>query len=227
MRTTAVGILTAIGLCVGCATMENTAKTDAPGKQRTYDLTANWSSTQNPNGVWSYNHSASPITKPLTWEGNAGWGYLPHADGCVIKLNNPDPCTGGYAGYDRKSGDVVMHALSQHYEGATKFVNVTWTSPSDGSIDIQGKAWDAGVFKDRDMSWSLIVGGKTIAQKASVRGVLRKDNAAQFASNLVAKEKLTGIPVTRGTCVEFRIATSTFYGQFVGVEEQIVLTEAK
>ena len=28
----------------------------------TYDLTADWSNTQNPNGAWSYNYNSSPIT---------------------------------------------------------------------------------------------------------------------------------------------------------------------
>lgn len=225
MRTATIGLIMATSLCSGCMIMGKTATVTSKGNQHVYDLAGDWSSTENPNGVWSYNHNASPITKSFSWQAHTGWGYRRNADGCIIKLNNSDASK---RENDMREGDVVMHALSQMYEGASSFVSVTWTSPADGTIDIRGRAWDAYIDQDRDMSWSLVIRGKTVAQRSSIRGISRDDKRAQFSANQIDKgHSLTGVPITRGATVEFRVAASTYYGHFVGVEEHIVLTEAK
>jgi hypothetical protein len=198
---------------------------------RTYSLNANWSNTANPNGVWSYNQNASPITTFQTfWWGQPGWGYLWLGDGCIMKGSSyPEGMLDPWGNplqppHDWRSGDVVLHALSIPYGGDTTFVNITWTAPADGRIDISGRAWDAVIFPDRDVSWSLIVGGEIVAQRSSVRGIFRKDKEAKFSENQVAGHSLTHIRVTQGEVVEFRVSTSTYYGHFVGVEELVRFT---
>lgn len=193
----------------------------------TYSLNADWSNTNNPNGVWSYNQNATPINTFQTfWWGQAGWGYLWLGDGCVIKGSYPAGMNDPWGNplepaHDWRPGDVVIHGLSIPYGGDTTFVNITWTSPADGTIDISGRAWDAEIFADRDMSWTLIVGGETVAQRSSVRGIYRKDKSATFSANRVAKHPLTSIQVTQGEVVEFRVAATTYYGHFLGLQEQI------
>ncbi len=193
-----------------------------------YDLNADWSNTQNPNGVWSYNNNTSPISVFQTfWWGEAGWGYLWIGDGCIIKGSQPtgtDPW-GNPAGpsHDWLPGDVMMHALSIPYGGDTTFLNVTWTSPADGTIDISGRAWDGEISPDRDVAWSLIVGGKVVAERSSIRGLYRNNRQARFESNRVGRNRLTDIRVRQGEVVEFRVITDTYYGHFVGVEERITL----
>jgi len=123
--------------------------------------------------------------------------------------------------HDWRPEDVVLHALSLPYGGDITFVNITWTSPADGIIEISGRAWDAAIFADRDVSWSLIVGGETFAQRSSTRGIFRKDKSAKFSANRVGKHPLTNIQVTQGEVVEFRVVTTTYYGHFVGLEELI------
>jgi hypothetical protein len=194
-----------------------------------YSLVNDWSNTQNPSGAWSYNYNNSPISVYQTfWWGQAGWGNLWIGDGCIIKGSQPigtDPW-GNPSGpsHDWLPGDVMMHALSIPYGGDTTFLNVTWTSPADGMIDITGRAWDGEILSDRDVAWSLLLNGQTIAQRSSVFGLYRTDAGAQFASNLVGNNSLTGIPVTQGEVLEFRVATDTYYGQFVGIQENITLT---
>lgn len=187
---------------------------------RTYDLREDWSSTENPNGVWSYNHNTFPITQALSWQGHTGWGYRRSADGCIVQIGDPNTTTHRH---DMRQGDIVMHALSMPFEGDSKSVNVTWTSPAPGTIDICGRAWDAAIAQDRDMTWSLMVGGREVAQRSSIRGISREDREAQFSANPSEHGDLTGIPVKRGTHVEFRLSTVTHYGHFVGIELQIAL----
>ena len=194
-----------------------------------YNLTRDWSDTQNPNGVWSYNYNTTPISTHQTfWWGQAGWGDLWIADGSILKGFYPTGMTdpwGNLVGppHDWQTNDVMMHALSVPYGGQSTFLNVTWTSPADGTIDIIGRAWDGEIFADRDVAWELIVGGQVIAQRNSVQGLYRTNFNARFAANLVPGQRLKNIPVTKGEVVEFRVIAMTYYGHFVGVEESITL----
>ena len=196
-------------------------------EETVYDLNRDWSDTQNPNGAWSYNQSNTPIaTFQQFWWGQSGWGYQPIGDGCIIKgsyfagLTDPWGNVIGPA-FDWQPGDVMLHALSRPYNGETNFVNIKWTSPGDGFINISGRAWDGEIFADRDVAWALIVAGQTVAQRKSTIGVHRNDSAAQFGSNLLDDQSLKNIRVRKGDVVEFRVVTATYYGQFVGVNEII------
>ena len=217
---TSVAMVSALVLCNGTA----------QAAQSIYSLNADWSDTSNPNGPWSYNLNNGPITQHQTfWWGQAGWGYLWLGDGAILKGSSPGGMTDPWGNlvppaHDWQPTDVVLHALSIPYGGDTSFLNVTWTSPADGTIDISGRAWDAQIFSDRDVRWSLSVGGETFAERSSVQGLYRTDSGAQFASNLVGLHSLTGIPVTQGEVVEFEVATQTYYGHFVGLDENITFT---
>jgi hypothetical protein len=197
-----------------------------------YNVNTDWSDTDNPNGVWSYNYGNSPIPVHQTffW-GGAGWGIYDFGEASLLKGNpiptgTPDPFGSTTpAVHDWLPGDVMMHAISIPYGGDTTFINVRWTSPGDGTIDITGRAWDGMIqpYVDRDVAWALLVGGQTIAEHLSTVGVFRGDAAAQFGNNLLPGKSLTGIPVLTGDIVEFRLMTDTYYGQFVGLEENITL----
>jgi hypothetical protein len=192
-----------------------------------YDLNGDWSNDQNPNGAWSYNWNDAPISQFQTfWWGQAGWGYNWLGDGCVIKGSYFAGIIDPFGNliepaFDWQPGDVMMHALSLPYGGDSIFVNVRWTSPGDGWIEISGTAWDGEIFSDRDVAWMLIVGGNTIAQRQSVIGVHRDDAGARFDSNLLAGNSLKHIRVAAGDVVEFRVLTDTYYGHFVGINETI------
>jgi len=217
-------ILVASLLLIGHAA----AGTNSNGRQ-IYDLKKDWSNTSNPNGAWSYNQNQTPISQFQTfWWGQPGWGYIWIGEGCIFKANPyPAGITDPWGetltpAHDWKAGHIVFAALSPPYGGDTTFVNVTWTSPADGTIDISGRAWDAQIVADRDMSWSLIVGGDTVAQRSSIRGIFRKDKSARFNANRIVKHPLTRIPVTQGEIVEFRLVATTYYGHFAGLDEQII-----
>ena len=196
----------------------------------TYDLNRDWSDTQNPNGVWSYNQGDVPISVfQQFWWGQSGWGYLWLGDGCIIKGDYFEGLTDPFGGtigpaFDWQPGDVMIHGLSIPYGGDSTFCNVRWTSPGDGMIDISGHAWDGQIFADRDMAWVLNVNGQPIAQRGSVIGLHRTDAGAQFESNLLAGNSLKNIRVKKGDVVEFRVMATTYYGHFLGISETVTFT---
>ena len=161
----------------------------------TYDLNADWSNTQNPNGVWSYNYNSSPIGNFQTfWWGQPGWGDWWIGEASILKGSQPtgtDPW-GSPVGpaHDWQTNDVMLAAMSVPYGGETTFVNAKWTSPATGVIDISGRAWDAAIFPDRNVTWQLLVNGKMLAQRVSMRGLNRNDKGAPLSANLTGKRML-------------------------------------
>jgi hypothetical protein len=203
-------------------TLDFTSATDSVGlvvsSVKTYDLTANFSTNSNPNGVWSYDENNVPITQRQIPSYGAGWGYYGTEDSSILQLTvNP-------GGNDSQVGDVVMHAPSVPNGGPTSYLDINWASPANGVISITGRAWDDVFAADRDANWWLSVGGTTIASRGSVYGLHRSDGAAQFSNNLLPGYSLTGIGVTQGEVVQIAVAADTYYGHFVGVEEDIVLS---
>jgi hypothetical protein len=200
------------------------------GATTVYSLNGDWSDVQNPSVPWSYNYNNSPIgTHQTFFWGQAGWGDISFADGAILRGSSPAGATDPWGGivppsHDWQPQDVMLHALSIPYGGGSTFLNVKWTSPADGFIDISGRAWDGQIFDDRDVRWALSVGGETFAQRSSVRGLFRNDSGAQFQSNLAGAHTLTGIPISQGEVVEFLVAAQTYYGHFVGLDETITFS---
>lgn len=200
----------------------------ADGAQALYSVNADWSGTQNPSGTWSYNYNDAVITEYQTfWWGQPGWGYNWLGDGGILKgpalSSGTDPFGNPVTPpHDWQSNDVVLHALSIPYGGDTTFLNVKWASPASGRIDISGRAWDAQIASDRDVSWTLALNGETYAQRPSVRGLYRTNLEAQFEANLVGSHILTNVLVRQGDILEFRVVAQTYYGHFVGLELNIV-----
>ena len=193
----------------------------ARAQTATYDVASDFSTTSNPNGVWSYNENDQPLTQTQVNVYLVGWGYYSSFDASISQTT---PALSGLGWNDEKAGDVVLHAPSVPYGGPAAYMNIRWTSPANGVISITGRAWDAEFNPGRDANWWLSVGGTSIASRSSVSGLQRSDTAAQFSSNLLPGHSLTEISVTQGVVVEFAVATGTYYGHFAGVEESISLT---
>ncbi|GEM_PF-3499820 len=113
-----------------------------------YDLKADWSDTQNPNGTWSYR----------LWDGSLlpndyfGWGYLYSEDyGNALMRITQANAVPGY----REAGDII--ALTE------QGVNVRWTAPATGTINISGSLWDGAAFSSFNTSWRLTVNGVALS----------------------------------------------------------------
>ena len=65
----------------------------ADGAVVVYDLAADWSDTNNPNGVWSYNDSIGPITvhqSTWPWPGQDVWARTSTGPGHIVAWMKTD-----------------------------------------------------------------------------------------------------------------------------------------
>lgn len=175
-----------------------------------YNLSADWSTTQNPNGAWSYRQGAAALTYPVSnWSSVAdGWAassavYPPF----WLKFNTTF--------VNAAAGDVAVHSSNF----ADPLGNLTWTSPVSGLIDIAGQAWDVQHYPNRDDSWSLFLNSTLIASRSSIYGILKNSDNANFANNLSAGQSLTGLAVSVNDVVTFQVQRDPKYesGHFTGV----------
>jgi hypothetical protein len=135
-----------------------------------YNLAADWSDANNPNGAWALYEAPSDlfdVSQP-DWYGNASnqpaWADAPGPDpfppnplvpmwakaiGDVGALSG-DPI---YAGFI-DTGTVFMHA-AEDFRTGTDFSSLVWTSPRNGTAHIDGGVWMAQAFSDRPHAWEL------------------------------------------------------------------------
>jgi hypothetical protein len=156
----------------------------------TFDLTADYSNTGNPNGPWSYNYNGSPLPhqaapaangNPLIPAIPAG-GYF--STGNDLNSNTPDvlkaavngSSAGGNNG-DFLAGDIVIHSPNN---GTA--LTIDWTAPTDGTItDLAASVWYAhsGVVRSNAVSLSL---ASVVLASWTVSSVTNsdRDNAGTF-----------------------------------------------
>jgi len=111
-----------------------------------YDLKADWSDTENPNGVWSYrSHDGNLLPNDAF-----PWGYLYSGDLYNGEADALIRTTAASAvpGY-REVGDIS--ALT------TFGVKVRWTAPANGSISISGAIWNPIPDNLLLMQWTLCI----------------------------------------------------------------------
>jgi hypothetical protein len=95
-----------------------------------YDLKADWSDTQNPNGTWSYREGGESLlpNDPFPWANvDAGFGT-----DTITKTTEAEVVPG-----QLELGDVFVRT-------DVGGVIVRWTAPAKGTINISGEAWSGG-----------------------------------------------------------------------------------
>ncbi|MAE61691.1 MAG: hypothetical protein CMJ49_10095 [Planctomycetaceae bacterium] len=145
IATFAALLVTAVALGTGPSTASATT---------VYDLTADWSNVNNPNGVWSYNEGANPLPFLPNWGSGIGvsWGRNQERTNPWVPVWYMS--TGAETfGNDIQAGDVVVHTTDNSGSGQGP-ANVTWTATFDGIVDITGH-----VYMGRDIGrgnrWGL------------------------------------------------------------------------
>jgi hypothetical protein len=181
-----------------------------------WNLGADWSTTDNPNLPWSYNHGASPASGF-----NPAWDTGDFTPGVAAWTTaGTVPVWFQYAGqayngpsFDALTGDVITH--TDHDD----LSNVTWTSPIDGEIDITGGVWMpryAGDEDERDNHWVLSLNGALLASGDIdfLTGHATRANPSSFDSGLVA--------VQTGDVVKLEFTPTIHHnGDFVGMDLNI------
>jgi hypothetical protein len=202
----ATALLPAVGLAFlavfGLGGME------AKAAPMVYDLATDWSDTQNPNGAWSFNLGSTVLTN---WH-DIGESTVWDLDGSTNPSWAKTKVGGGWN--DRQIGDIVP----QSWWFGSDRTNVTWTSPSDGIVDIAGRSWDA--YGGRGGDWTLTVDGVDIAHRDQIVYLKRDQFGANFADNLLPGMSLNNIPVNAGDVIMFSVGG----GSTSGVALEITLT---
>jgi hypothetical protein len=224
-------------LTAATAGMISNVRSDAcHGGTQVYDLQADWSVTQNPNGPWSYRDGESLLVKnPLPWVGATYSGdtsHWPPSVPAIEKLtgNTPqiyseadfflNPFNIGFRNIFFISGDVVF------VPGVSG--NILWTAPTSGTVSISGGYWIAGL-RDPDnvcnfaqvASWTLTHNGAGVSSGAvgDIEACWFRYQPNPFASGAAGSAALENLAVHAGDQIVL-----SFHGDGVGVNFTITLT---
>lgn len=129
-------LLATIAVLAPCLPVATNADTQV------YDLNADWSDADNPNGPWAY-REGNNLLLPAWW--GSGWVGL---DGARPEIFKSD-------------GDVFVGLNVPGYpEGIP---NILWTAPSTGTIDISGALWEVRCAGgDASSFWALSRNGNSL-----------------------------------------------------------------
>ncbi len=192
----------------------------------TYDIASDWSDTQNPNGLWSYNDGGGPIPNHIPVDdptfAQPRWAYTGNGPGHIVMWLKAI-----YPINDWLEGDVVTHTWDGSWGNggdSTPHSNVTWQSPQDGIIDISGSVWLA-VDRSRSVDWSLSVRGTTLTGGSLYSGdPYNRANPFDLSTGWSGASVLSNIPIYSGDIVKLTLATKSYLGEFTGINLTITQT---
>ena len=225
-------LLATIALLASCLPLTTNAATQV------YDLKADWSNTQNPNGPWSYRQGDTLlINNPFPW---VGAGY-----GCFFPVPCPVPplvpAMEKVAGFVNAWGNFYFLSPGYIEDGDVLVVpgiggNILWTAPVSGTIDISGATWlvDPICFYEPYPSfpfWTLTHNGSSLSGgnvEVTVCGSAADGNPRgfpyDFSSGSGGTAALQNIPVAAGDQIVLAFSSSTRAA--AGLNLTIALTPA-
>lgn len=153
----------------------------------TWDLSADWSNTQNPMGAWSLWKSPTEMftTNVPSWSSN---GLPTWDDGTHVPV-----------WFRLPNGDIQMHGAEYDMSG-TNQTSVVFTCPYSGPVTVIGAIWDV-TNNRRSMSWELrknggvLSGGTIITDNTYTRSspfylAMGWGGAAVLSQNLSAGDRI-------------------------------------
>ncbi len=160
-----------------------------------YDLKADWSDTQNPNGTWSYRRESDGSLLP---SGPFPW------------VVNEEDWSGGPVGIARTTEALVVPGslelgdifVSPRDPAGLGGVVVRWTAPASGVINVSGNSWGCGGF-----DWVLKHNGNGLSSGDTWRTTNTRDLPYQFSSGSGGATTLQNIAVNSGDGVEMVFST--------------------
>jgi hypothetical protein len=210
-----------------------------------YDLKADWSDTQNPNGTWSYRWGGSLlVNNPFPWVGAGYSGCQPHTCAGFLSVPTIEKVSGSVKSYAPllsiypgviEDGDVlVLPGLLPGTGG-----NILWTAPESGTIDISGSLWSAdesGTLCEFNLdgpmtlvpaSWTLTRNGGALSD-GTIRSTIclisdPRSSPDDFSLGSGGAAALQNIPVAAGDQVVLAFGGAGSV-QGVGINFSITLT---
>ncbi len=198
-----------------------------------YDVADDWSDIQNPNGVWTYaGDSGALLTINQTdWDpGNIFFSSQQQAWADAIF-----PTPGHVPMWFRTSGpsalDVTGVGMHGSEGGNVAWVGVVWTSPTDGTINIDGGVWHAFKAIDsfgsdhrvRNSDWRLRL-NNTVLASGNVSGTDGFSSASPFAFSAGSNgTSLSDIPIVAGDDLVLEFISPTSFATFIGIDFVVTL----
>ncbi len=186
-------------------------------KANIYDLSADWSDTKNPNGVWAYwvtggvpstsytrgaDYFSYPPGPPRIWAYN-NWAYMGWSQSNGSELFE----TPG----ELLPGDIYGHTP----DNGAQSIEIRWTSPLDGLVDITGGAWAIREI-GRSNYWQL-----TINDIIQASGVVGSGDA--YSRSNPNSFNLNDITIHVGDVVGFLARKNAGpFGDYIAVDLRIV-----
>lgn len=183
-----------------------------------YDLKADWSDTNNPNGPWAYRQG----TTLLPFQPGLGvicCGVLPFG-GWAPSANPhaflPMIVRSVLAAEGALPGDIWIHSVDDgNGKSANGQANVTWTAPSDGVIDIALGLWHAQTSYNRSNDFYLTL-RTALLDSGTISATNGKTRINPYTFNT------TGLSVHTGDVIQLTLQRTP--GQFSGTSTGVNLT---
>ena len=188
------------------------------------DLTADWSDSTNPNGVWSYNEGPNVLPHVDDWAKDFGAFSSPQpawarseTGNTVLPAWRQDNGTATFMA-DILEGDIVAHTTDDVNGVGAGHANVTWTSPFNGMVDILGAVW-LGRDEDRSVDWTLSLNDVVLTGGSLSSGdPFSRDTPFDFDLGSGGATVLDDVAVSMGDVLELELATTSPGGELVGVD---------
>lgn len=176
----------------------------------TFDLKTDFSTSSNPNGVWSYRDgtnllTASNVQGCLSLSSSTpGWTV-----GCPATLFSATSDQ-----LDWLTGDIVTHT------NPGNVINIRFTAPSSGIASISGNTWmmrEVG----RTNNWSILVNGSSVTSGSMTDHFYTRSSPMLFSSGTGGAGVLSGIALALGDTIELQYAppgTGDFAGMNLAIE---------
>jgi len=188
-----------------------------------YDLNADWSDANNPNGVWSYRQGTTALPHVNAWQGLSGdfataqpaWArFETGTSNLPIWLKSSAAVN---ITHDWLTGDVITHSTDGFNGIGSGVSNVIWTSPLNGFATISGNTW-MGRDIARGNHWALFDDGILLTEGDIFSGdSYNRATPFSFDTGSGGALALQNIPVSIGEVFEFRITKTSTPGDYAGV----------
>lgn len=188
------------------------------------DLQTDWSTTNNPNGPWTYREGANALPAVASWQSTLGgwntaqpgWARSENGNNRLpfwFKSNGSENFT-----HDWLAGDVVVHSTDTINGVGNGLANVTWTSTISGFINISGNTW-IGRDIGRSVTWSLWKNGTQLTSGIVASGdAFDRANPFLFANGSGGAAAISSIAVLPGDTLMYQVLSNNgAAGEFTGV----------
>jgi hypothetical protein len=197
-----------------------------------WDLTADWSDTANPNGPWSYRHGAELLPHVDRWEHAVSYFLGPQPAWAREEIGtsripsffrSSAPVADAH---DYEPGDVVCHTQDEANGIGSGPAGIVWRSPVDGTVDVSGAVW-MGRDIGRSNHWSLWLNDVKLTEGDIASGDPYSRAAPfDFDAGTGGAAALSSLGVRFGDVLKLLLERTSLYGDFVGVRMHVSFTSA-